>query len=116
MSIVRSIYAFYRDGFRSMTIGKTLWMIIIIKLIVLFAIIRLLFFPNILKENYDSDLERAEAVRDAMTTKNDRNCKCCRLVKGSIRSYGHVSLAICATHYRAGVHRSHHGVHLCANR
>lgn len=52
-----------------MTIGKTLWMIIIIKLIVLFAVIRLLFFPNILKENYDSDLERAEAVRDAMTTK-----------------------------------------------
>ncbi len=52
-----------------MTIGKTLWMIIILKLIVLFAVIRLLFFPNILGENYDDDIQRAEAVRDAMTSK-----------------------------------------------
>lgn len=67
MGAVQSIYTFYRDGFRSMTIGKTLWMIIIIKLIVFFAVIRLFFFPNILKENFDNDIERAEAVRDAMT-------------------------------------------------
>lgn len=52
-----------------MTIGKTLWTVIILKLIVLFAVIRLLFFPNILKENYDNDIERADAVRNAMTTK-----------------------------------------------
>lgn len=69
MNPLHSIYTFYRDGFRSMTIGKTLWMIIILKLIVLFAVIRLLFFPNILGENYDDDIQRAEAVRDAMTSK-----------------------------------------------
>lgn len=69
MNAFGSIYRFYRDGFRSMTIGKTLWTVIILKLIVLFAVIRLLFFPNILKENYDNDVERADAVRNAMTTK-----------------------------------------------
>lgn len=66
MNNIRSIYAFYRDGFRSMTIGKTLWAVIIIKLIILFAVIRLLFFPNILNENYDSDSERADAVRNEL--------------------------------------------------
>lgn len=67
MNVIQSIYAFYRDGFRSMTIGKTLWTIIIIKLVIIFAVIKLLFFPNILKENYDNDIDRAEAVRNAMT-------------------------------------------------
>lgn len=27
-----SIYTFYRDGFRGMTIGRTLWVLILIKL------------------------------------------------------------------------------------
>lgn len=64
MNKVRSIYTFYRDGFRSMTIGKTLWAVIIIKLIIIFAVIRLLFFPNVLNENYDTDSQRADAVRE----------------------------------------------------
>lgn len=66
MNAVRSIYTFYRDGFRSMTIGKTLWAVIIIKLIIIFAVIRLLFFPNVLNENYDTDSQRADAVRNEL--------------------------------------------------
>ncbi|EFB93592.1 hypothetical protein HMPREF0648_1741 [Prevotella bivia JCVIHMP010] len=34
-----------------MTLGKTLWAIIIIKLFIMFAILRVFFFPNFLKEN-----------------------------------------------------------------
>ena len=41
----------YYDGFRSMTVGKTLWIIIGIKLFIFFVIIKLLFFPNFLKSN-----------------------------------------------------------------
>ncbi len=54
----------YVEGFRSMTIGRTLWAIILIKLFVMFVIIKMLFFPNILEKNYSSDAERAEAVRE----------------------------------------------------
>ncbi len=61
---IKSIAEMYIDGFRSMTIGKTLWAIILIKLFILFVVVKLLFFPNILKENYDTDRERAEAVRE----------------------------------------------------
>ncbi len=41
------VYRFYRDGFSSMTIGKTLWTIIIIKLVVIFAVLKLFFFPDV---------------------------------------------------------------------
>lgn len=40
----------YIDGFKQMTLGRTLWAIIIIKLLLVFGIIKFFFFPNILKE------------------------------------------------------------------
>ena len=36
----------YYDGFCHMTLGKTLW-----ALFIMFAILRVFFFPNFLKEN-----------------------------------------------------------------
>lgn len=65
--IVRRIIELYVEGFRSMTIGKSLWIIIIIKLFVMFAILKLFFFPNLLSKNYDSDEERAAAVASELT-------------------------------------------------
>ena len=56
------IFKFYVDGFRSMTVGKTLWLIIGIKLFVMFAILKLFFFPNFLKTNFDNESERSEYV------------------------------------------------------
>lgn len=44
-----SICLFYRDGFREMTLGRTLWAIILIKLFVMFFILKLFFFPSFLK-------------------------------------------------------------------
>lgn len=43
------VWEFYRDGFRSMTIGRTLWAIILIKLFIMFFILKLFFFPSFLK-------------------------------------------------------------------
>lgn len=44
-----SVYQFYRDGFKEMTWGRTLWAIILIKLFVMFFILKLFFFPSFLK-------------------------------------------------------------------
>ena len=44
------IWTFYRDGFREMTLGRTLWAIILIKLFIMFFIFKLFFFPSFLKE------------------------------------------------------------------
>ena len=61
------ILRFYVDGFRSMTVGKTLWLIIGIKLFIMFAVLKLFFFPNFLKTNFDSDSERSEYVIEQLT-------------------------------------------------
>lgn len=64
---VGRIFAFYRDGFKQMTLGKTLWKIIFIKLIVMFAVLKLFFFPNYLNTNFETDQQRADHVLDQIT-------------------------------------------------
>ena len=61
MRILSNIFYFYYDGFRSMTIGRTLWLIIAIKLIVIFAVLRVFFFQPTL---HGSDEEKADQVRE----------------------------------------------------
>jgi len=50
-----------------MTVGKKLWAIIIIKLIVLFLILKLFFFPDFLKTNFKTDEERSNHVIEQLT-------------------------------------------------
>jgi hypothetical protein len=45
------IYDLYYDGFRSMKLGRTLWAIILIKLFIIFIVLKIFFFPNFLKEH-----------------------------------------------------------------
>lgn len=47
----------YYDGFRSMTLGKTLWLIIGIKLVIIFIVLKLFFFPNHIKQNAEEGKE-----------------------------------------------------------
>ena len=61
------IVSFYLDGFRSMQLGRTLWKIILIKLFILFAVLKLFFFPNFLESNFASDTERAAHVLENLT-------------------------------------------------
>lgn len=60
------VIRFYIDGFRQMTVGRSLWLLIIIKLIIIFGVLKLFFFPDILESRYDSDAERSEAVRSSL--------------------------------------------------
>ncbi|HDP74929.1 MAG TPA: DUF4492 domain-containing protein [Bacteroidales bacterium] len=69
MNILKRIFRFYYEGFKSMTIGKTLWIIILIKLFVMFAVLKVFFFPNILKRNFKTDEERSNYVIEQLTTK-----------------------------------------------
>ena len=57
------VFHLYYDGFRSMTVGKTLWLIIGIKLFIFFVVIRLIFFPNFLNSKCDTEEEKTEYVR-----------------------------------------------------
>ena len=59
----------YVDGFRSMTLGKTLWLIIGIKLFIFFVIIKILFFPNFLSSKSNTDEGKAQYVREQLVNR-----------------------------------------------
>lgn len=62
---VMRIYHFYREGFREMRLGKTLWLIILVKLFILFFVLRLFFFPDFLGR-FGSDTERSTYVSEEL--------------------------------------------------
>ena len=66
---MKRIVQFYINGFRRMTIGRSLWLLIIIKLAVIFLVLKLFFFPDVLG-SLSSDDERAEAVRQTLTERS----------------------------------------------
>jgi hypothetical protein len=54
-SIFHRVIDLYYDGFRSMRLGRTLWAIILIKLFIIFVVLKIFFFPNFLKQHADGD-------------------------------------------------------------
>ena len=49
--LLSRIFHLYYDGFRTMTLGRTLWTIILIKLAIIFLVLKLFFFPNYINSN-----------------------------------------------------------------
>ncbi len=66
-SIMKKIVIFYLDGFRSMRLGKKLWLLVAIKFFILFAIVKLLFFPDVMKVKLHNDEARSTYVIDQLT-------------------------------------------------
>jgi hypothetical protein len=66
-TILHKVYKFYLDGFLSMTVGKKLWLIILIKLFIMFAVLKIFFFPNFLKSKFDNDKDRGNYVIEQLT-------------------------------------------------
>lgn len=68
-SFIYQAFDLYYDGFRHMTLGKTLWLIIIIKLVIIFAVLKLFFFPDYIKnhaaEGQESDFVSQEMMERA---------------------------------------------------
>lgn len=55
MKWISKVWHLYYDGFRQMTLGRTLWVIILVKLFVIFVILKLFFFPDFIKQNANGD-------------------------------------------------------------
>ena len=49
------VFDLYYDGFRNMRLGRTLWAVILIKLFIIFAILKVFFFPDLLNKHADGD-------------------------------------------------------------
>ncbi len=68
---INKLISFYTEGFRAMTVGKTLWFIVLLKLFIMFAVLKLFFFPNYLKTNFKDDASRANHVRQELINKTN---------------------------------------------
>lgn len=67
----RKLFRFYYDGFTNMSgWGKKVWLIILIKLFIIFAVLKLFFFPDFLRKNFKDEKERSEYVLDQLTPLN----------------------------------------------
>ena len=67
ISTIKKVLSFYKEGFSNMKLGKRLWLIVAIKLFILFGIIKWLYFPNYLENNFDNDTQRSYYILEQLT-------------------------------------------------
>ena len=61
--MLKRIFNFYLDGFKNMSVSnRKLWVIIIIKLFIMFAVLKIFFFPDFLNSKFDTDKEKSDHV------------------------------------------------------
>lgn len=69
-SFLYKVYDLYADGFRNMTLGKTLWAVILVKLFIMFVVLKLFFFPNFIKQHAQEG-DEAEFVGTEMLKRSN---------------------------------------------
>jgi hypothetical protein len=73
-SLIKRIFFFYFEGFRNMSgWGRRVWIIIIIKLFIMFAILKIFFFPDFLKTKYDNDQDRSDYVLEHLINSSEKH-------------------------------------------
>jgi len=64
---IGNFFKMYLDGFKNLSkTGKALWAIIILKLFIMFAIMRAFLFPNFLNSVAKTDEQKAEYVAEQL--------------------------------------------------
>lgn len=67
MERLRKIWLFYYEGFRGMSsLGRTLWVVVLLKLFIMFAILRVFFFKPALSD-CETDAEKSRTVIENLT-------------------------------------------------
>ncbi len=68
--MLKRVWHLYYDGFRDMPRwGKTLWAIILLKVLILFFVFKFLLMPDYLNTHYATDREKSEHVLNELTNK-----------------------------------------------
>jgi hypothetical protein len=60
---IKNIYLMYYEGFKNMTVGKTLWKLIFIKLAVILIFLKYFVHDTNFKSEYKTEKEKIEFVQ-----------------------------------------------------
>ena len=70
MQTIKKIFSFYYQGFKNMPIwGKKLWLIILIKLFIMFAVLKIFFFPDFLNTRFNTEEDKSDYVKEQLINK-----------------------------------------------
>ena len=67
MNIINQIISFFVEGFSGMTVGKKLWIIILVKLFIIFTIFKIFFFQDFLNNKFKSEQDKSAYVIEELT-------------------------------------------------
>ena len=67
---IKNIYSFYLNGFKNMTIGKTLWKIILIKLLVILVFLNYFIHDKSIKTEHKTYEEKVDFVYKNLIKEN----------------------------------------------
>ncbi len=68
MNILKNIAKFYINGFKNLEkLGIRLWVLILIKLFIIFVILKIFFFPNFLDNKFDNDKDKSKYIFEQIT-------------------------------------------------
>ena len=68
INIIKKIAKFYIDGFKNIEkLGIKLWVVILIKLFIMFVILKIFFFPNFLDNKFDNDKDKSNYIIKQIT-------------------------------------------------
>ena len=62
MKTLKNIFLLYKDGFSNLHVGKTLWKLIIIKLLVILVFLNFFIYDRNLNTEYKTDDKKIEFI------------------------------------------------------
>lgn len=72
MLSIKKIFYFYMEGFRNMTVGRTLWKIIFLKLTVILIFLKYFIHDKQFKTEYKTEDEKIGFVYENLISKEKR--------------------------------------------
>lgn len=71
---ILKIWSFYYQGFKHQALwSRQVWLIILVKLFIMFFVLKLFFFPNLLKSRFSNDADRSDYVIEQLTNPKSAN-------------------------------------------
>lgn len=62
MKTLKNIISFYADGFRGMTLGKTLWAVVLIKIFIMIFVLKMFVFNNTIHTEFQTKDQKIDFV------------------------------------------------------